>query len=267
MRKTLQLIILALAAVTACGTASADEYHLVVQPVIPAKDTLSHYAPLVAYLSRKTGEKIKLVAATNFLSYWETMKKAKEYDIILDGAHFTDFRIRKLGYKVIAKIPDKVSYTLVCSEDELILEADELVGKRVAHMPSPSLGAIHLVNLFPNLARQPISVEAADSYQAIDHVLKGKAQAAIVPTPILNQYNNLNVISSTRQIPHMGISVSPRVPPELATRLQKALIEAKDTPEGQEMLNKINFPGFVPATADIYAGQHVLLKGTWGYKE
>lgn len=251
-----------------CSTAaSAAEYTLVVQPVLPAKKTLSHYAPLAKYLSNKTGQKIRLVAATNFITYWETMKKGKEYDIILDAAHFTDFRVKKQKFLVIAKVPDKVSYSLVTSEEELILEPAELVGKKVAHMPSPSLGAIRLEELFPNMVRQPVSLEAADSTEAINAVLKGKAKAAIVPTPIAGQYNNLNTVMTTQQVPHMAFSVSPRVPRDLAQKLQKILIEASKDPEGQKMLQQINFAGFVNTNSKAYAGHARLLKGVWGYKD
>ena len=74
---------------------------------------------------------VKLVTAVNFLAYWETMKKNNTYDLIVDAAHFTDYRAERMGYSVLAKIPDVVSYTIVTSQDADVLEARDLIGKTI----------------------------------------------------------------------------------------------------------------------------------------
>ncbi len=259
-------LILALSLSLAHTTAIADTYNFIVQPVLPQKRTLEIYQPLADYLSEKTGDQINLVAAGNFLVYWETMKKNNEYDIILDAAHFTDFRVQKLGYQVIAKLPDTVSYALVTGEDLLIIEPTELVGKKVATMASPSLGAIRLESMFPNLMRQPVIVETSDSMDAINKLKAGEVAGAIVPTPIVGQFPSLNTVITSEVAPHMGVSVSKKVKAETVAKLKQALVDATKTPEGQKMLGKINFPGFVPADNTTYAGRSKLLEGVWGYQ-
>lgn len=246
---------------------SAGTLNLVVQPILPAKRTVTFYKPLADYLSAKTGETITIVAAANFMAYWETMKKNEQYDLILDAAHFTDYRIKKMGYKVLAKVPDKVSYSLVTAEDQLILEPNELIGKRIAIISSPSLGAIRLDHMYPNVLRQPVIVETSNSQEAIEKVLSGKAVGAVVPTPIASQYTNLNTVTTTPQVPHMAFSVSQKVSVNIAAMLKKALLEAADDPSGKKMLEAINFPGFVDANNEIYAGHAELLDGVWGYQE
>ena len=108
MRKVVLAGLLLLAAYQA----HAQTYSLVVQPILTPAQTSKAFAPLAAYLSQQTGITIRLQTALNFVTYWETMKKG-EYDLVLDAAHFTDYRIKRQGYRVLARIPDTVSLTLV----------------------------------------------------------------------------------------------------------------------------------------------------------
>ena len=124
------------------STVMAAEYFLAVQPILPEKELKESYQPLADYLSAETGHTITISTERNFLFYWTKMrKKEKGFDLVLDAAHFTDYRIKKQGYTVLAKLPDTVSFSIVSSEDNFILDVDELIGLRVATMPSPSLGA------------------------------------------------------------------------------------------------------------------------------
>ena len=246
-------------------TSQAASYNLVVQPILDPKRTIAFYQPLVKYLRATTGEDIKIVSAVNFPAYWETMKKGEAYDIVMDAAHFTDFRAKRQGYKVLAKVPDTVSYSLVTNEEELILDPEELIGRNVATMSSPGLGGIRLNELFPNPLRQPIIIETSNSLIAVDKVKKGEVIAAIIPTPLLNTLEGLNTVVTTDPVPHVGFSVGPQVSKKARDAIRKALVNAEKSEKGKAMLNAIKFPRFVEANEKIYAGSADLLDGVWGY--
>ncbi len=260
----LLLLVAACAGALVPPAARAETYTFVVQPILPPAQTRAAFQPLADYLSRATGQQIRLVTAVNFLAYWARMKRG-DYDLILDAAHFTDWRVKNMDYVVLAKIPDTVSYSLVTGEDTLVLEPTELIGKTVATIGSPSLGAVRLSQLFPNPLRQPVAVEVDNSRQAIDAVLKGRAVAAIVPSPLVGAFP-LNVVTTTDPVPHIAMSASPDVPEPVRKAIRKALVEADRTPAGQAMLKAINFPRFVPADAKVYDGYARLLEGVWGYR-
>jgi phosphonate transport system substrate-binding protein len=243
----------------------ARTLNLIVQPILDPQRSIEFYQPLAEYLSKQTGEDIKIIAAVNFPAYWETMKKGKEYDIVMDAAHFTDFRRNRLGYTVLAKVPDTVSYSLVTDEEAMILDPEELIGKPIATMSSPGLGGIRLNEMFPNPLRQPIIMETPNSLAAVEKVKKGEAIAAIIPTPLLNSLEGLNTVTTTDPVPHVGFSVSPSVSKELQESIKKALVNASKTEEGKKMLEAISFPQFVDANDKIYDGQAALLEGVWGY--
>lgn len=246
-------------------TAQAATYTFVVQPILPPDRTIEAFTPLTNYLSEKTGHTFKLVTALNFLSYWQNMKKEGKYDFILDAAHLTDYRIKRMSYKVLAKRADAVSYTLVTNEDADILEPEELIGKTLATIGSPSLGMVRLEEMFPNPLRQPIIVAVDNSLDSIKKVLEGKVLAAIVPTPLVGGFPKLLTIVVTEQVPHIAISAAPNVPIEVQLMVKKLLINAANTADGQKMLADINFPAFEKTSAATYAGYETMLEGIWGY--
>lgn len=243
----------------------AGEYNFIVQPILPPEQTQKAFQPLTDYLSQQTGHKIKLITAINFLSYWETMKKNTRYDLILDAAHLTDYRVERMGYNVLAKRADAVSYTLVTSENAAILDADELIGKSIASIGSPSLGMLRVEEMFPNPLRQPVIIEVNNSVDSIKKVIDGKATGAMVPTPLVGQYPELITVTTTEQVPHTAISASARVPKDVQNAIRNALVNASKSEDGQKMLAAINFPSFESASNKQYKGYGSLLEGVWGY--
>jgi ABC-type phosphate/phosphonate transport system substrate-binding protein len=237
---------------------------LVVTPANSPEQTRKNFEGLARYLSEHTGRDVQLATARNFFAYWEQMKKG-DYDLILDPAHFTDFRVKRMGYEVIAKVPEVLSFSLVSSEDELILEPSELIAKPVASLASPSLGAVFLSQMYPSMIRQPVTVEVDNAQAAVAAIKDGKAVAAIIPTPMVGSFSGLSLVETTEQVPALAFSVAPTVDAETRAKLKKALIEAGSTPEGKKMLEVARIAGFESADDSIYDGYASLLEGVWGY--
>lgn len=244
---------------------SAEKYRLGIAPVLDYEDTLKTYQPMADYLSQKAGIEIELVPARNFIGYWSQMRKPDAYDFILDGAHLAAYRTEKMGHRLLTKVAGVLSFTLVSRPDDLILDPDELVNRKVAVLASPNLGGLAAYNLFRHPARQPVMVEAKNAVDALEAVRSGRADAAYVPTPILSRYPEATVIASSEQMPNMTMTASPRVPPEVGQAVAKALNEAGQSDEGKAMLEAVNIVGFEPAQRSEYRGLEKLLSGMWGY--
>jgi phosphonate transport system substrate-binding protein len=246
------------------ATAAEGPIRLAIQPIQTAQTTAEFYQPLVEYLRASSGLDIELETSTNFLTYWTEMKQG-EYDLILDAAHFTDYRIREMGYIPLAKMPGEVSYTLVTHPDTFVFEPTELTGKAIASLASPSLGMVRMLEMFPNPLRQPRIIEAPNTERVIELLESGKAVAGIIPTPLLNNYPQFNVVVTTEAAPHVTFSASPELPDGDRAALQAALLRAGQTDTGRAMLEAIGFQPLEQPTADIYAGYAELLSGMWGY--
>lgn len=249
----------------ASGASLAANYFLCVQPVLPPEQIEQSYTPLAKYLTEKTGHTFSVKTYRNFLTYWARMQKATDMHFILDAAHLTDYRVQRKDYKVLVKLPDTVTFTVVTSEENFVFEMEELISKKIATMASPGMGAVRLHGMFPNPVRLPFYIEASDSVDAVAKVLDGHADAAIIPSPLVGNYDNLNSVISTDPVPHMAMSASPEIPDEVALAVKQALLDATKTPEGKKMLETMRIEYFEAANADVYAGYSELLEGMFGY--
>jgi phosphonate transport system substrate-binding protein len=244
----------------------ADEYTLAIQPILSQNELKESYQPLADYLSAATGHTISISTHRNFLLYWTKMRKQeKGFDLVLDAAHFTDYRIKTQGYTVLAKMPDTVSFSIITTEDNFILDVDELIGLRIATMPSPSLGALRLEELFPNPMRLPNYIWAMNTTLAVNSLLSGKVDAAIIPTRLASTYNDINIVMTTDPVPHMGLSASPKVPKKVTEAIRNALLNAGSTSQGQEMLSKLKLTQFEATSEAAYDGYANLLKEVYGF--
>lgn len=254
------LLISGFISATNMSAAYGTEYTLVIQPILPPQSIEETYKPLADYLSEQTGKVIKISSFRNFKAYWSSMKREKGFDFVLDAAHITDYRIKKMGYKVLAKLPDTVSLSIVTGENLMLLDEEELLPYRIATMISPGIGGLRLRQMFPDPANRPTMISASDSEDAISKIRSGMVDAAIVPTLYLRNHPDLNVVVTTDPIPHMGLSAAPGVPAQLSDKIRTALIGASKTIEGQEMLAAMKLTSFVPANADTYNGYSEILE-------
>lgn len=261
-RKLLAIVGLMLMLMLIPGTVSAVEYKLAIQPILPRAEIQVLYKPLAEYLSAVTGDTITLSSFSSFKSYFANMKRKNGFDLVLDAAHFTNYRTDNMDYTVLVKLPDTVSFSLVTGPDLLVFDADELIPYKIATMVSPSIGGLRLKQLYPDVDNSPVIVRAFDSVDAINQIHDGRADAAMIPTPFVGRYDDLNTVLTTTPLPHMALSVSPEVPQAVADKIKMAMINAADSKMGREMLTALNFSGFVAASNDDYAGFSKILQLT-----
>lgn len=263
------VVFMSVLAATVARAANPAALVLGVSPLLGEADTHRQYQPLCDYLATATTIPCQVVTRPNFLSYWETMRRGQVYNLILDDAHFTDYRIEKMGYTVLAKIPYTVTYSLAVPRAAKISDPARLIGHRIATLGIPSMGAALLNSLFPRPSKQPIPVEVNAADEAFALLAAGKAEAAILPTPLVRQEilrgAALRVLLSTAPIPDMGLSASPAIGPELRQALRDALLNAPKTEAGRKMLTTLGIERFDAASATVYKGQGRILEKYWGY--
>jgi phosphonate transport system substrate-binding protein len=251
------------------ATAANGGCTLGVQPILSEQQTKKAFQPLADYLGKAASITCVVRTSPNFLAYWDGVRKGGVYDLVLDAAHFTDYRVQKQGWEILAKIPDTVSNSLIVSDQNPVIDASELIAKRIATLGVPSIGAARLNALFPNPSRQPITVEVESAEAGMALLRAGKVEAAMLPTPFVSQQMaqgvGISVVLTTEPIPHIALSASPQLPAATRDRIRQALLAADKTPEGREMLKAIGFERFDPASSAIYAGQSKTLKDYWGF--
>mgnify|MGYP003423232043 FL=1 len=268
-RASAAVALLALCLTLSAARAEVSELVLGIAPLLGETETRTQFQPLCNYLADATHLPCRITTRPNFLTYWEMMRRGKEYNLILDDAHFTDYRAQKMGYVVLAKIPDTVTYSLIVPRATKLDDPARLVGRRIATLGIPSMGAAQLNGLFTKPSKQPIPVEVDNTADGFALLREGKVVAAILPTPLVREEivrgAPFRVLLSTAPLPHMGFSAAPDTSPDLRLNLRDALLNAHKNDAGRAMLTRIGLERFDPANATVYAGQGRILKEYWGY--
>lgn len=242
----------------------AAELSFAIHPILTPEETDRVYLPLLRHLQEATGHRFKLVNNKNLFAHWNAFQR-EEYDLILDGPHFTDFRIQRRDYQVLVKFPDVVSYSLVTHSELFVFEPAELIAKHIATTPSPALGALWLYKFYPNTLRQPILVATEDALSAAEMLNRVEVDAAIIPTALVGRFPGFNTVTATDQVPAPAISASPKLAPEIREKIKQVLLDLPSSEKGKKVLQTLNTEGFVETSAKEYAGQSSLLEGMWGY--
>lgn len=243
----------------------ASALSFAIPPFLPQEELEKSFAPLVEQISQMTGLPITLKTFPSYLAFWQETRSGSPFDIALDAAPTTDFRDQRQHWRVIAKMSGTVTQSLVTGPDNAVLDPSELINKKVAVQPSPSVSALTLYQLFPNPVQQPAVVYVESNRQAAEQVLHGSVDAAIIPTPIAVGYPALNTVTTTNPLPFLAISISPKVTDAQAQAIRDALLNLNKTSQGQALLKASQLRPFEPATNAEYTGQEKLLEGTFGY--
>lgn len=261
--------LLGLCLVFSSAITAAEPLVLLVQPILSEEQTRKAFTPLCEFIAQHARRECRIQTSPNFLAYWDTIRRNQGYHLALDAAHFTDYRAQRHGFQVLAKMPDSVSYSLIVPGDALVIEPDELIGKTIATLGPPSIGAARLNALFPNPARQPRILDVNSAEEGLELVARKRVQGAILPTPVVAQQQargaSILVVMTTEPIPHIALSASPDLDGALRGQLRAALLDAANNENGRQMLKKIGFARLDPAGAETYANQGRLLKDYWGY--
>lgn len=240
-------------------TAQAAEINFVVQPIFDATTIKKTYEPLAAYIAQATGKSVELKTTYDYPDYWLRIRAGKEFNLVFDGAFYADYRIKHQRHVPLAKIPGTVSHSLVAKSSASILDASELIGKKVASLTPPAPGGLVMAEMFPNPIRQPYIIPVRSSEEALKLLADGKVAAAIVPTPLvanaMERGGDIATIATSEPNPHMTITASPGIDVQTRENIARALLQANKTEAGRAMLKMINLvEGFEPATPEMYRG-------------
>lgn len=242
------------------------ELSLVVQPIAPADEILKSYRRLADYLGAETGHRIELVVPGHVLAHWRVVRNPGDRQLVIDEPHFADYRAKRSGFRIIARVSGRGGYSVVTRPGVLLIEPRELSAKRVATLPAPALGAIRLLGLVPDPVRAPVLVEVDSHAQAVQRLFEGGALAAVIPSAMVSTRPGLGVVVATEDGPGLAFSTAPSLSEAIRQKLVRALLEASGSEAGRRALLAASLPGFEPASETLYDGYGLWLRGTWGYE-
>ncbi len=246
----------------------AAEYTLAVEPNYPPAQAEQVYKPLLDYLSKSTGHTFKLKPATNYHVYWRDLRSGSKTDFAFEEAHFTDYRIERLGFTPLVRVAEPTSYSLLA--DATVAEGGTtgLIGYRVVSMPAPSMGYLLLGEIYKNPIAQPEILSVAANWRdGVEMIFSQETEAAMVPNYIADPYSsNLTVVSKSPEYTGRALSAGGTVPADVRKAVTAAMLKLHQDDALYEVLVELGASQFVETNAAEYKGSERLLRGVFGYK-
>ena len=246
----------------------AADVRLMVEPSYPPDQAAEVYKPLLDYLKASTGHNITLVTPRNYHFFWREIRSNAPIDMVFAEAHFTDYRITKFKAEPLVRAVDTTSYTLVGSSEINATEINQLVGRNIVTMPSPSLGFAILLEFFPSPIAQPNILSTAVSWKdGLDIVYAGEADAAIIPTSLQAQYPDLVPLKKSRDFPGPAFTASPELDAQVKADFKVALLKLHENPDAYSALAELGVTQFQEVQPGEYNGLEPILREFFGYQE
>lgn len=249
-----------------CQTASGADFKIGIEPSYPREQAMEIYKPLLEYLKKTTGHNFILVVPRNYHFLWRDLRQNAPLDFAFEEAHFVDYRTKRHGFEPLVRTIEPTNYTLLAQPELAEQGLSGLVGRRIACMPSPSLGFALVAEMFKNPVAQPdIRSEAASWRDGVEMVFAGEADAAMVQTYIADTYPNLVAVNKTRDFPGRAVSAAAAVDPAVKQAVKEALLRLHEDPDQLNTLNELGTTQFQETSATEYAGAEQMLSGFFGY--
>jgi ABC-type phosphate/phosphonate transport system substrate-binding protein len=249
-----------------CQPLAAAEFKIGIEPSYPKDQAEEIYKPLLDYLEKSTGHTFTLVVPRNYHFLWRDLRNNVPLDFTLEEAHFVDYRVQRANFEPLVRTTEPTSYTLLSMPELAEKGLDGLVGKRIACMPSPSLGFALVAELFKNPVAQPdIRSEAASWRDGVEMVFAGEADAAMVQSYIADMYPNLVAVNRTRDFPGRALSAAAGVDPAVKEAVKQAMLKLHEDETQLQVLTELGTTQFQPTSAAEYAGAEAMLSGFFGY--
>lgn len=263
----LKKCLLAIALAFAANGAAAAEYTLAVEPNYPPAQAELVYQPLLDYLSANTGHTFKLKPTQNYHVHWRDLRAGMRVDFAFEEAHFTAYRMGRLGFTPLVRTAEPTRYSLLA--DGMVAEEGipGLIGRPVVSMPAPSMGYLLLGELYRNPIASPEIKSVASGWRdGVEMIFSQETDAAMVPNYIAQLYPNLVVLSESREFTGRTLSAAGTVPSDVRAAVTEAMLKLHEDPGSYEVLVELGAAQFVAADPAEYADSEKLLSGVFGYK-
>ncbi|MFV1982266.1 MAG: phosphate/phosphite/phosphonate ABC transporter substrate-binding protein [Thiohalomonadales bacterium] len=230
--------------------------------------TIRMFNPIAQYISRKIGMKVVIETSNDFYTFWNNVK-AKKYDIVhYNQLHYV-LSNKKQGYTIILKNNEfgssVIKPTITVRGDSKIKSIKDLKNKTIHFGGGRLAMASHVANRVA-IREQGIDdndykwTYAKNPPEATRSVYNLIADAASIGDVILKfpelkrsiNVNNFRKIYTGPDLPQLPWAVSDKITPDLAIKIQTAMMLLNDTEEGSSILTNASLTGLMIATDKEY---------------
>lgn len=207
------------------------------------------WTPILEYLSNKTGYRLQFKTGKDIPTF-EQRVALGEYDLAyMNPYHYTIYHDNP-GYLAIAKAKDKrIKGIIVVHKDSSYKALDEFSGKTLA-FPAPAAFAASILPRSQFRQRGiPITPKYVSSHDSVyRNVATGRFPAG---GGVIRTFKNtsaevrqqLRILWTTSGYTPHAIAAHPRISKEVVRRIQQAMLNMDNDPEGKALLASIKIKG------------------------
>lgn len=248
--KSLYTAIITISVVMIIPTASqaAKEFSFGIVPQSNGSKLSKLWSPILQYLENNSNINLRFATARN-ISTFEKRVSSGKYDIVyMNPYHYTMFH-KEQGYNAFAKAKKKrLKGIIVVLKDSPYRSIKDLNNTELA-FPSNAFAA----NLVPRAVLSKSNLEYSSKYvSSHDSVYRNIARGRYpAGGGVMRTFKNtsaeyrdkLRILwKSDGYTPH-AFAAHPRVPQQIVQKLQKALLNMEQDPQGKALLKKIRLKG------------------------
>jgi phosphonate transport system substrate-binding protein len=227
-------------------------YKFGIVPQQSATQLMEMWAPLIKTLSVKCKCKVVFTTATDISTFEKNVKNG-DYDLVyLNPMHFV--QSQSVGYTALAREDGRrLKGIVVVKSESTITQISDLTNKTVAFPGPTSFAATTLVeNMFKqkDIPIKPLFVKShASVYLDIISglVLAGGGVNRTFDALPMAEKAKLKILATTQEVTPHPIAIHKRVDAKHRAIFQSTLAELKDTIEGKQILDKLEFKTLVVA--------------------
>lgn len=252
--------------------AASDELIFATAPTHSPGETKKIYTPIVDYLSKKTGKKIKLSIPKSFTQYSMQMQRG-DYDIIFDGPHLADWRIKHQQHRPLVRLPGRIQVVVAVKNDSKLTKLSDLqYGIKACAFFPPNLLTMTFLSHYSNPARQPAIIRVQGFKNLIKCVKKGKGDVAVLRKKLWGKAKKtgankgLKIMATFPEtFPERTFTVGPKISPDLAATITKLLLNNEGQKAAGALLKRFKKKNLIKAKPREYAGLSNLISTVWGF--
>ena len=197
------------------------------------------YRPISDYLTDVTGERFVYEHPKNWEEYSSKMH-AEHYDLLFDGPHFIDWRVKNLNHEVLIKLPQLIRFRVIARKnDSSIKSLKDVSGKKACAPGAPNFAMLSMFSHFSDPDKQPEHIKVKGWKNVYQAVINNECDIGVIPKTNLSlfdkQSKRTKILHTHLPYPNQGFTAGGKISARLMERVLKALL----SPEGQKTLSNL----------------------------
>ncbi|QKQ24905.1 PhnD/SsuA/transferrin family substrate-binding protein [Candidatus Reidiella endopervernicosa] len=220
---------------------------------------MQRFTALRNHLSHTLKRQVLIETASSFDEFIKRTAQ-RRYDLVFTSPTFSLLAVDSGYYRMAATPINAVSAQVVVSYPAPYRTIEDLAELRVATPPAQGFISLAGKELFTQNGvtgnKSPTYIPFRTHNAAYQAVLGGEADAAIISNYVLKKVHHsgipLRVIEFSRQFPGMGVLVANSNDDRTNRLFVETMISLQRSQNGQQILQKIAFPGFRTASIEEF---------------